>query len=481
MKTEIKFIEIISELAKLDRTQASNVTKMSCQLLMDYLKSYVPSSCCRLLEFSAKPGIHHLGFSAPSPWELVTGSICFSAPGKAAFTLDHAVRPMLIATHSHAFVGDLPVCTQADPAPAGKLVLLTATREQFSAQLTAAIQGNAYGIASCAFSRFIGQNQARGRIELPSLSPVFGLSLTQSEHNDLASMLSAGALSATVSIVTEQSGNVPVLEIRTHPDADKEILLCAHICHLRPGANDNASGVAVLCELLRCYSDSLPPVRLIFAPEFTGMSAYLATTGVKPIFAINVDMVGGDPALTGAQLELECSPPYLRHPLQDLLTELFQTAHDLDGRVTAFKGYSDHALFACKAVAVPAVLIGQSGDVFNHTDLDRLDNLSLDQMENVCRLLARFLSKAGPYYELLDSQPTSEQVKNTLPFNIYNLLNACDTEMAADIRLRLSSDKGTYARLQRAWLATQWHQESLGDTWAEKVIGSLNQTRLQGK
>ena len=35
------------------------------------------------------------------------------------------------------------------------------------------------------------------------------------------------------------------------PGAQKPILLLAHLCHPRPGANDNASGAAMLAELVR--------------------------------------------------------------------------------------------------------------------------------------------------------------------------------------------------------------------------------------
>ncbi|GBQ24700.1 peptidase M28 [Gluconacetobacter sacchari DSM 12717] len=475
MKIESRMIEIVNGISNSDRTQASNATRMTCQNLMDYVKSFLPSASCHIHDFAASPEARPLGFAAPASWELITGTVSFSRPDATPVRLDHAAHPMLVATNSCASTGVLPVCAPTDTSPAGKLVLLSGPKEQFPAQLAAAARGNAAGVASAAFSKRICQKEARGRIELSSYSDLFALSLTPSEHHYLAAALEAGPVAAEVAIAIDQLGCVPVLEIRTDPAACKEILLCAHICHLRPGANDNASGVALLCELLRTAAESLPAVRLVFAPEFTGMSAYLAATAVKPVFVVNVDMVGGDPAITGAQLELECSPPYLHHPLQDRLAELFSSSPELGCRVTAFKGYSDHALFASKAVAVPAVLIGQTGDVYNHTDLDRVENLCPDQMASLCKLLTRFLVEAAPYYDVPGFPVTSAQSKDAWPFNIYALFDACDEAMAQDIRTRLTDNKETYARLQRAYLAAQWHQESLGDSWAENVIANFRQ------
>ncbi|QMV16154.1 DUF4910 domain-containing protein [Vibrio spartinae] len=480
MEKEYQFVEIIEEIGKSDRTQASRTTKVVCQYLMDYVKPFLPSASSRIYEFSADPNARPLGFFAPAPWELTAGAVSFSSPETTAVHLNHTASPMLVATNSQAFVGNLQVCTSNHESLDGKLVLLTGPKEKLPEQLAAAVQGNAAGVASAAFSKLIGQQEARGRIELPPQSNLFAFSLTLSEQRHLSSALAAGPVDADVTIETNHTGCVPVLEIRTHPESNKEILLCAHICHLRPGANDNASGVAVLCELLRIFGGSLPPVRLIFGPEFTGMSAYLAATGVQPIFVINVDMVGGNPDITGAKLELECSPPYLHHPLEDRIIELLRSSPELNCHVTEFKGYSDHAIFASKAISAPAVMLGQTGDVYNHTDLDKLENLCTNQMAIICRLLAHFLIEAVPYYDIPSFPIPPEQTENTWPFNIHSLLNVCDDATVKDIRSRFAKDKEIYALLQRAYLAAQWNQEPQSDPWAEDVIAKFRQTSELG-
>ena len=100
-------------------------------------------------------------------------------------------------------------------------------------------------------------------------------------------------------------GEIEVVETLLKGETDEEVLIVSHLCHPRPSANDNASGVAASIEAMKVIKDltdskELPglkrSVRMIFVPEFTGTYAYLADRGenVKKIKAgINMDMVGG--------------------------------------------------------------------------------------------------------------------------------------------------------------------------------------------
>ena len=81
------------------------------------------------------------------------------------------------------------------------------------------------------------------------------------------------------------------------------MLLTAHLCHPRPSANDNASGVAALLAAAGCWP-TLPggggcAVRFLWGPEFLGIAAYLhdvvhAGRAPVPVLALNVDMAGED-------------------------------------------------------------------------------------------------------------------------------------------------------------------------------------------
>ena len=79
---------------------------------------------------------------------------------------------------------------------------------------------------------------------------------------------------------------------------EEEILLCAHL--YEPGANDNASGCALLCHLAECLSGVETDgfrrgVRLVMGYEAAGMSGFIAAHPEiirRAVVALNCDMVG---------------------------------------------------------------------------------------------------------------------------------------------------------------------------------------------
>ncbi len=130
---------------------------------------------------------------------------------------------------------------------------------------------------------------------------------------------------------------------------DHEVLLSAHLCHPRPRANDNASGVAALLGIARALAGQQPAtgggarlrgarlrgarlpgvrfrgVRFLWGPEFVGLAGYLhdyAMAGRTPVPAhvVNVDMAGQDVARCGGPLVIERGPDDIRSFLPALAT-----------------------------------------------------------------------------------------------------------------------------------------------------------------
>ena len=126
------------------------------------------------------------------------------------------------------------------------------------------------------------------------------------------------------------TGDLQVLE--THvgtPGARKPILLLAHLCHPRPGANDNASGATLLAELVRVLQ-SVPleqEVIALWMPEFYGTIAWFADQKPDLACAINIDMVGEDQTKTGSTLEVTATPWSLPSFIADLMA-VNLTTHD---------------------------------------------------------------------------------------------------------------------------------------------------------
>src|SRR5258708_6502829 len=113
------------------------------------------------------------------------------------------------------------------------------------------------------------------------------------------------------------------------PDAG-EIVFSCHLCHQKPGANDNASGAAAILEdarlLARLIADGKLPrprrtIRFMWPPEIAGTMCYLARHAdeiPKMRAAIHMDMVGGDPKITRAILHLTRTPASLPSFVNDV-------------------------------------------------------------------------------------------------------------------------------------------------------------------
>ncbi len=237
-----------------------------------------------------------------------------------------------------------------------------------------------------------------GRIELPAGCGLAAFSVTAWQLERLAAGADAGA-SARVEVTLDPgAAAMPVVTARLPGDSDAEVLLSAHLCHPRPSANDNASGVAALLGIGRVLAGPLAghlpgggarqAIRFLWGPEFTGMVAYLhelVGTGkaARPAFAINVDMAGEDVGRCGGPLVIERGPddvPSLLPALTARCAELLPpAARSYSGavgcdpwtwRLTPFAGGSDHALLADSPAGCQVAGLGHWPDRANHSSAD---------------------------------------------------------------------------------------------------------------
>ncbi|MCX6085102.1 MAG: DUF4910 domain-containing protein [Caldiserica bacterium] len=190
------------------------------------------------------------------------------------------------------------------------------------------------------------------------------------------------------------TGDLQVLEAHVGtPGAQKPILLLAHLCHPRPGANDNASGSALLAELVRVLR-TVPLEREVIAlwtPEFYGTIAWFADQKPDLACAINLDMVGEDQAQTGSTLEVTATPWSLPSFLPDLMA-VNLTTHDFRLTLTGFTWGSDHAVLDDASIHVPTLLVNQWPDRYYHSSDDTPDKSSVLSFEWVGRGVLETLS-----------------------------------------------------------------------------------------
>ena len=189
---------------------------------------------------------------------------------------------------------------------------------------------------------------------------------------------------------------------------EQEILLVAHLCHPYPGAQDNASGPAVLMEVARTLkrlmdNGSLEQpelgIRFIMVPEMTGTFAYFHRHPQRrelTVAALNLDMVGAAQDKGGGPLCVEqpplSTPTFVDRYAYGILdsfsrdvgnftgTYRYSTCHYLP---TRFSGGSDHYVISDPSIGIPCPMIIQWPDKSYHTSMDHPGNLDPAMLKRV--------------------------------------------------------------------------------------------------
>lgn len=405
----------VEALCALDRYQASRGIEQTAQWVAEAAEASGLEEV-EVVRFPANGERQWWSFSAPTAWTPLTAQITFSGPGKKAVHLDHSLLPLAIATYSA-------------PTPPGgahaRLVVLD--RDAIETDIRGAIVvvpeaevrrgGLANRLASRGAIGFVtdagcvrvgGIGEYRGRLELPPSSPVFGFSLTRSESRAVEALARDGGTAEAV-VEIDSTGSMPVVTgALAGSRRDQEVWLTAHLCHPRPGANDNASGVAALLGTASMLAgarhrlDWNPEctVRFLWGPEFLGTVAFLRRQidrvgdAGRPRYNINLDMVGEDQASCRSPFVLEhasdLTPTLLDPAAQAVVDAIFRKtpAGQDSWESIPFTGFSDHALFADPNLSRAAVHFSHPGDRFNHSGGDTLDKVSGLEMKRSCAAAA---------------------------------------------------------------------------------------------
>jgi glutaminyl-peptide cyclotransferase len=192
------------------------------------------------------------------------------------------------------------------------------------------------------------------------------------------------------------SGDAPILlgaHYDTRPLADRDVLSPGEPV---PGANDGASGVAVLLELARVLPKEAPgrEIWIVFfdgedgggmdgRPWIVGSTAFAETLEVSPLAVVIVDMVGD----TDLQLPMEAnSDPALAAEIWDVAKDLGSPAFQDDVR---HRMTDDHLPFVGRGI--PAVDIIDFDYPYWHTTQDTIDKVSAQSLEQVGRVLETWI------------------------------------------------------------------------------------------
>lgn len=344
-----------------------------------------------VLTFPADGTRRWWSWSAPVGW----------TPRRARLSLDgrpvvrYPEQPYTLAAYSAGFPGARtgPVVRWSrvrDGAPAGGAVVVLDTPDPVGAVLRRLTDDAALAVVADPLAGRSGRVPGQvGRLELPPGARLAAFSVDAPCLDDLRRAADTAAR-ACVEVEVETGAALPVVTGVLPGDGD-EMLLTAHLCHPRPSANDNASGVAALLAAGRVLA-TLPgagcAVRFLWGPEFLGTAAYLhdvahAGRAPVPVAAVNVDMAGEDVARCGGPLVVERGPdgvPSFLPALAERCAALLPpAARSYSGAVPAdawswrsapYAGGSDHAIAASEPTRCPVVSLGHWPDRFNHTSSD---------------------------------------------------------------------------------------------------------------
>lgn len=392
-------MDIVRDLAELDRYQGSAGLILASEVLVDAAGALgIPEPTISLAESNAEAQWYT--YRAPQAWTPIVATV--SLPdGKLA--LDHKIAPFLLATYSQPARGSFRLCQVTEPLKVptpsleGCVILLDPAAIGGGDCLELLAESGAAGVLMRS-NRSVEGVPLRTRIELPLLSDLFAFSLLPDEFEMCKRAFddATGFAYLEVDIQVDTSAKTPLMEVvlpGRRPELS-EVWVTSHLCHPRPSANDNGSGVAAAFLL----ASSLMPggaaglaqldrtVRLIIGPEFLGTAwairDRLRSGSLRPKCVLNLDMVGEDQELCRSPFVVERASTNVTGSIDWALEHgariAFEVSSDEYGTwiSSPFDGFSDHALFADPSIGVPSAAICHPDDVFNHSDGDTFDKVS---------------------------------------------------------------------------------------------------------
>lgn len=329
-----------------------------------------------------------------------------------------------------------------------------------------------------------------GSIPYDSSHKSWGIALSRDAVDRLRAALAKGEMRVRVrtqSRMYPSDERTLVAEVHGSAAPRERYVLSAHV--QEPGANDNASGVGDLTEMARVLGSlvrggSIAPKRtitMLFGLEIAQTRNFLGddsirTKGVR--WGLSLDMTGEDTKKTGGTFLIEKMPdpsaiwtrgddhhtdwggrPLTKADLIPTYYNDYLIARCLDQAATTgwvvranpFEGGSDHTPFL--EFKKPGALFWHFTDVYYHTDGDRLDKVSPQELTNVgIAALSSVLTLASA------DGPTARSL-------------VTEIEHAALARLDAES------RLSRAAVAsggTRAAEEDILRTWTDYYVAALH-------
>jgi len=365
-------------------------------------------------------------------WEPVDASLGFE--GEAMPFLKFSTNRNMIATYSASTpaegitaevvdVGKGKKEDFADKDLKGKIVLAETGAYQLYRQ---AMEKGAVGVLAYSLPKYTQPEKNVNSIQFQSIAYAdsvnqkWAIMLSYQAKEKLKAALAKGSVRVTVKVETKiykADELTLVANARGTVKPEERFVYSAHV--QEPGANDNATGVATLAEMARTTAmliqqKKFSPQRtltFLWGDEIVSTDRYIKddktrAAGIK--WGLSLDMVGEDVSKTGGSFLIEKMPDpsaiwtrgkekhtewggsvlkesqMVPHYFNDFLLNRCLQQAKVTGWVVntnPFEGGSDHTPFL--EAKIPGLLMWHFTDVFYHTDGDRLDMTSAEEMKNV--------------------------------------------------------------------------------------------------
>ena len=388
-------------------------------------------------ERAAKPGdaltyrIERRPMTRPA-WDVVDASV--TVVGETAPVLRFATNRNMLAINSYStpdtgVVAELVDVGKGTPAEydrapvAGRIVLIDGNVGRAFAE--AVQRRGALGVLGYNMPAYTQPDVHRTSIQFASIpydstKKSWGIPLSRDAESRLRAALAKGPTKVRVRTSTKLYPSeelMLVAEVRGSVAPNERFVVSAHV--QEPGANDNASGVGDLSEMARVLGQlvkakTVVPKRtitMIFGLEIAQTRNFLAddaerAKGVR--WGLSLDMTGEDIKKTGGTFLIEKMPDpsavwtrgdekhsewggsplpkerIIPHYFNDFLLSRALDQAAKTGwvvKTNPFEGGSDHTPFL--DAKKPGVLFWHFTDVFYHTDGDRIDKVSKEELTNV--------------------------------------------------------------------------------------------------
>lgn len=254
----------------------------------------------------------------------------------------------------------------------------------------------------------------------------FGFAVSETMAQELKELLAKNKVVVKAEVEAQNKvGQYHILSsaIMGNDLPEKEVIMTAHINHYKPGANDNASGSALLMEVERAIralidAGKMPTprrtIRFVWVQEHIGTKVYLDNRpelGQMGIMAINLDMVGENLLLCESSVRLVLGPHSCSSFLDDLMNNLLQYVsrsnfEEYRGTKVPFTyvldpyngAISDHFYYPSPGIGIPVSFLFVWPDNFYHSNEDtpdKCDPTLLKRLGFVSAAAALYVASAG--------------------------------------------------------------------------------------